>query len=65
MADQASIDSVGKKFEQWAQSLPEDEQAVVAEWMTRASGAEVQAYGANWWQSENAWSGAWNSWWSG
>lgn len=61
MADQATV---GEKFEQWARSLPEDEQEAVAEWMSRAGGDEVRGFGANWWQEENAWSGAWTASWN-
>ena len=64
MADQATIDSVGKKLQAWAGGLPEGEQAVLAEWLSKASGDDVQPYEANWWGGENAWSNAWNSWWS-
>ena len=65
MGDQAAIDSVGQQFQAWAGGLPEGEQAVLAEWMNKARGDDVQGYGgANWWANENAWSNAWNSWWS-
>jgi hypothetical protein len=64
VADQGTIDRVGQKFQEWAGSLPGDEQEALAEWWGRASGDEVQGFGANWWQGENAWSNAWNAWWS-
>lgn len=64
MADQAAIDGVGQKFQAWAGGLSEGEQAVLAEWMSKAGGDEVQGYGSNWWAGENAWANAWGSAWS-
>jgi len=64
MADQASIDSVGRKWQEWAQSLPGDEQEALAEWWSRSRGDEVQGFSANWWQEDNAWSNAWSASWS-
>lgn len=64
MADQGTIDRVGQKFQDWAEGLPGDEQAALAEWLGRASGDEVQGFGTNWWQEENAWGSAWNAWWA-
>ena len=64
MADQSTIDRVGQKFQDWGSNLPADEQEALAEWLGRATGDEVQGFGANWWQEENAWSNAWNASWS-
>jgi hypothetical protein len=64
MADQETIDSVGKKFQEWAGGLPDGEQAALAEWWGKASGSDVQGYSANWWSGADAWSSAWNSWWT-
>ena len=61
MPDQATIDSVGKKLQAWAADLPQEEQAVLAEWMSRASGDDVQGH---WWGGEDAWANAWNSSWT-
>jgi hypothetical protein len=62
MQDQATIDSVGKKFQDWAQSLAPAEQEVLAEWWSNRS--EVSGYAANWWAEPNAWQSTWQSWWS-
>ncbi len=65
MASQQKIDEVGQKFAQWATSLPEEEQQVVADWMNRGSDHEVQGYSHAWWQNgESAWSAAWNESWA-
>lgn len=62
MADQATSDRVGEKFEAWAGSLSGDEQEALAQWLSKVGGGDVEAYGANWWQADNAWSNVWNSW---
>jgi hypothetical protein len=64
VADKATADKVGQKFQEWAQSLPSDEQGALAEWLENSSGAEVKGYQANWWQQENAWWNNWQSSWS-
>jgi len=64
VADQATIDNLGSKLEQWARGLPGDEQEALAEWMSRAGGDEVRGFDANWWKEQNAWSNAWNASWS-
>ncbi len=62
MPDQQTIESVAGKFQQWARELPEGEQAVVAEWMTR--GQDVQGYSQGWWQGQGAWAEAWKGSWN-
>jgi hypothetical protein len=62
MPDQSTIDSVGKKFQEWASSLPANEQEAVAQWWSARD--EVSGYSANWWQEPGAWSSSWTSWWS-
>lgn len=61
MPDQATIDSVGKKLQAWAGGLPEEEQAVLAEWMSKPNGDDVQGH---WWDGENAWANVWDSRWA-
>ncbi len=61
MAEEATIDNLAWKFEQWAKSLPEDEQATLAEWADRKRGGDVHAHGADTWWKET---GAWARWWS-
>lgn len=63
MADQATMESLGWKFQEWAQSLSDDEQATLAEWMRGAWG-DVTPHDANWWRAQDAWSRAWSQSWS-
>ncbi len=62
MPDQGTINSVANKFQQWASGLSWEEQAAVAEWMTR--GQDVSGYSAEWWQGEGAWAEAWKGSWN-
>ncbi len=61
MADKSTIDNLAQKFQEWAQSLPDHEQATLAEWMERIRAGDVRAYRADtWWQEP----GGWARWWS-
>jgi hypothetical protein len=62
MADQATSERVGRKFQEWAQSLPADEQEALAEWMQKAGGDEVKGFQSSWWQQSDAWWNAWQAW---
>jgi hypothetical protein len=63
VADQATIDSVGKKWSAWASALPEDEQAALAEWASWAWG-DVSPHSGSWWQEADGWNQAWSQGWS-
>lgn len=62
MPDQQTIDRVAGKFQEWASTLSDPEQAAVAEWMTR--GQDVQGHSAQWWQGQGAWESAWKESWN-
>jgi hypothetical protein len=64
MADQATIESMAGKFQSWAQSLSDQEQATLAEWIGRFGGEDVIAHRAGWWQEPDAWSAAWSQSWT-
>lgn len=51
----ASMETVATKFQEWARSLPDDEQESLATWMTHVGSPEIQGYASMWWQGDNAW----------
>lgn len=64
MADQATIDNLAEKFQQWAETLSGEEQATLAEWMNRLRG-DVSAHRADkWWDEPGAWAEYWSQSWS-
>jgi hypothetical protein len=63
MPDQATIESMAGKFQSWAQSLSDHEQATLAEWMGRIRGDDVSAHQANWWHEPDAWAASWSRTW--
>lgn len=64
MADQATIDNLAEKFQQWAETLSGEEQATLAEWMDRLRG-DVSAHRAGtWWDETGAWAEYWSQSWS-
>lgn len=66
MADQNdTIEQLGRKFQAWADTLNSDEKQTLAQWWTWRSGDDVKGYTGNWWESPDAWWGAWQDSWSG
>ncbi len=63
MADQGTIETVAKKFQQWAETLAGDEQEALAEWMDRGWN-DVSAHRADpWWQEPKGWEKRWSAGW--
>ena len=57
--DQAVIDTVARKFQEFASGLPEQEQEALATWMTQRGGDEMQGYSAYWWREDGAYESYW------
>ena len=65
MPDQVVIEGVGRKFQGWAESLSDEEQETLAEWLTQVRGEDVEAHwDADWWQQPEAWLSAWADIWA-
>jgi hypothetical protein len=60
MPDQATMESVARKFQTWAESLSPDEQSALAGWLEPDGNGDVEAHSTSaWWQEPSAWSKAW------
>ena len=65
MAEQATVDSLATKFQAWAETLSNDEQTALAEWIADLAGIDVTAHGdTSWWEQPEAWSRAWATSWA-
>jgi hypothetical protein len=50
----------GAQFQAWAESISDEEQETLAEWVARVGGEDVEAHwGAGWWQQSEASVSAW------
>jgi hypothetical protein len=54
MAQTTNIEAVATKFQTWAETLPADEQAALASWMTQVGGPEIQGYAQQWYTAPDA-----------